>query len=1314
MDALDQSLEQRDQQWLDAHGAERALAKKPQQLAHFCQELLLQQPEEGWAIYLLARLQLEQGDYAAAQQTLQQAKQRLPNESSIRYFQALNHFQQGRYAEAQGICRPTPPEDPWYGYFLRLLAQCATALHEDNLAWEMIKQAWIQQPCQRMLYPLLLEMASRFAPQATRDLVLRQWQQHFPTTLPGTAPAHLDTLFLDPSTAYRVVAEKNSVNLAASLQARQLCFYQHSATQESAVESPFLIAMEKNLPPIAWVESGHRLPMRVIGDDQSVPHRKRLLEHTLYLDRDLSRRRAATHEANLQLSQRAEQWDGDGPLRLLIACSHRQGGFSRAQQLVAQFKALGHQAELVTEENNLESLNPWMVIDRASQHPTPHMVIAYDHIPLADLAHRVTLWEEQQAWQAWLPQQAFVQRPDLQLKPLLPWLTLEPGQNMAQELLVSFPPFSTLTPLLQEPKRSLFTLMADLNPYPWQHDKRARALWQRTLRDAIQGRPLPQGIQAELQNSALEEALFTLQSAYWLIQYGIAQQQPVKIYGRGWQAIMQQAPHWADYLAGSIPHGEKLTSILVNSMVLVLPVPTTTGGHLGLDAHQLECPTLWGERYADSASFNREIARSLEEDDLSSLELQTGSAEQLAQQIVEWISQALQPHSTQSAQATPLDALTNREKSQLKQAFAQHQEGLFAPAEAIYGALYTRYPNQPDVAHLLGELQIHQARYSEALAPLLHAVALQPTAVRHHSLGQAHQGLGQLAEAEQHMRRAVQLDPGLIPAINDLAQLMVLQQRFIEAEPLLKQVREQHPDDLHVYLLLAKIYQHRGLKVQLHFCSTMYNHLRPAGSPAIPQPTVDLFFLTAGEAAEQAKRGLKVPLTATIQLPQLCYTTESIAQIDAPDSLIHIPGRIKHFFLYTMHRRPHGVAFDPAQPEQVEQAAKLAALLDNVGIIRTGIANQLFKSFAHQPPPPAQQRPVRVLAGASRLTMVMQHATKRLLSAMARAGCETQLVMGRSDHENADMCDMARAQQSFNPHLILNINHQNNQWLHPDLWNAIWWQDPMPDLQAGKPLLWRPRDLTYAALSSFDPMLEATGCPHFQRQNFCVDTQTFASHTPLEKRQKIIFVGSAYRHHLNPHHPVEQKLVAQFIERTSAGGGFSKEEIFQLAEQADMEGTYLCEYIYPYAVRDLVVTWLCELAPELPYHVEIYGRGWESNPTVAPYFQGPIEHGMGLVKLYNQARYALAAEPHAVNTQRMAEIAACGAIPLLHDQRRYAEPPHWDNEVLYFNTKRQLKEAIDTTPSASASAIAEALSYDSFAKRILSDAGLLTRIFHEG
>ena len=131
---------------------------------------------------------------------------------------------------------------------------------------------------------------------------------------------------------------------------------------------------------------------------------------------------------------------------------------------------------------------------------------------------------------------------------------------------------------------------------------------------------------------------------------------------------------------------------------------------------------------------------------------------------------------------------------------------------------------------------------------------------------------------------------------------------------------------------------------------------------------------------------------------------------------------------------------------------------------------------------------------------------------------------------------------------------------------------------------------------------------------------------------------------------------------------------------------------------------MCEVSP---IDVEVYGYEWDKseNQKIISKFKGKVDK-KDLNKLYNSAKYGLAASGRVINTQRLGEMIYAGVIPVIYDSRDLTdEEQTWDDEVLYFKTKEDLKYILDNElkpKNFRSKEMLEHFTYDSFIDTILN------------
>ena len=116
------------------------------------------------------------------------------------------------------------------------------------------------------------------------------------------------------------------------------------------------------------------------------------------------------------------------------------------------------------------------------------------------------------------------------------------------------------------------------------------------------------------------------------------------------------------------------------------------------------------------------------------------------------------------------------------QGLALHQQGQFAPAQAIYEQVLAQNPTHFDALHLLGAIAYQTKNLERAVALIGQAIQLNPrVAAAHSNMGLALHDLGRLEQAMQHYDQAVALEPNNAVAHYNRGNTLKELQRFDQA-----------------------------------------------------------------------------------------------------------------------------------------------------------------------------------------------------------------------------------------------------------------------------------------------------------------------------------------------------------------------------------------------------------------------------------------------------------------------------------------------------------------------------------------------------
>ncbi|WP_229427588.1 glycosyltransferase family protein [Methylomonas fluvii] len=476
----------------------------------------------------------------------------------------------------------------------------------------------------------------------------------------------------------------------------------------------------------------------------------------------------------------------------------------------------------------------------------------------------------------------------------------------------------------------------------------------------------------------------------------------------------------------------------------------------------------------------------------------------------------------------------------------------------------------------------------------------------------------------------------------------------------------------------------------------------------------DTYFIDPLQALNVAKQANRISCGhPTIDGLQVCYYRGELPASDLPN-LIHLElPDYEEFFIRSRLRIPENIDIPDGLEEEVKAAIgqDIATAGESIKRKRMWLIQQLLNKAKALPPRRVGNRPPRIFIPTSRLTTVMQYSSQGLAKAFAALGWEVLFYIQDNDMEGSNMVDMLEQYIDFDPHACLYVNSLNNSFMHDDIVNIVWWQDLMPQLKDSQPLKWRARDFNFSISPLFDRYLEQRQAASVQRLHFVIDDVVFHAGNNQARADKIVFIGSSYLPVINIEYSQHRQALDSLISAMESGACFDEASVQKIAEANGLSYEFVFWKLLHYVIRDYSVKWLCA-DPGLP--VEVYGRYWDQDAAVAPFYRGELPHGDAVAEVYRSARYALVCHPFEINSQRLAEAAACGCIPVVYDCRDVAEPPYWDDYCLFFKTADQLRNILHKRlqPAKAPEGLAAQFTYRAAAERLieLSDLRLFAKV----
>lgn len=394
--------------------------------------------------------------------------------------------------------------------------------------------------------------------------------------------------------------------------------------------------------------------------------------------------------------------------------------------------------------------------------------------------------------------------------------------------------------------------------------------------------------------------------------------------------------------------------------------------------------------------------------------------------------------------------------------------------------------------------------------------------------------------------------------------------------------------------------------------------------------------------------------------------------------------------------------------ERVTQVAErvAAARSDELASLRAKLADR----YRDRDAPCWSKRfrpPGLVLGVTSRFTTMLQYSMRDAMEALERAGWRTEVLIESADHHQHSQIRLYQRILELDPVLLVFLDHARAEdpGLPRSLPHLCWIQDPMPNLlcpQAGASM--GPLDFVCGYYK--DRCTKEFGYPAEQFIPTVIPVSSSRFHDgpiPDEARRAyecdVSFVSNASA-------PME-RIYQSTAQDQPAGVQPLLRRIYELVTAALGEGTYLSHHegvpklvrqaagefgaeldprqvdqlssnfayrLYDWGRRQQSLEWVADWARRTGRRFRIYGRGWESHPTLSAFARGPIEHGEPLRCANRASKLALQLIPTGFRHQRSYELIRCGTLPLT----RYCATDFNDMPVAEYVRRRDAGEPMDT------------------------------------
>lgn len=428
---------------------------------------------------------------------------------------------------------------------------------------------------------------------------------------------------------------------------------------------------------------------------------------------------------------------------------------------------------------------------------------------------------------------------------------------------------------------------------------------------------------------------------------------------------------------------------------------------------------------------------------------------------------------------------------------------------------------------------------------------------------------------------------------------------------------------------------------------------------------MDTYFFNGIEAYNEAKKNHK---NNNYHL-QVCYYDGDKIDSDLVN-LVHLPlENIIELLATGTYRLPTSLSFaglDISDKIKEDIVQNFILNLNEAVRLRKGLNNYYVTKLKETSLDFAE--PLRFYLIANTNTQVMQYVSSNIASTLKSIGFEVLLGIYYGCEDNnclKKLCD-------FNPHVTININNLNNNILAEDVFNFVWFQDPMPFLLDKTKVSIRERDFVFSLLPLFDAMLQTKSIP-FQRQGFCVNDSIYKPNPTIKREKKIVFIGSSYLHTI-PNTPQVKAAFQELHKVFLSGESFTDAMMEHISVEYQLDIDFIRSRFIPYIVRDMGILELCKIKSE--YKIEIYGWRWEVYEELQPYYKGVLKYGQEIADVYSSATFAFAPHQQYTLQQRTFEASACGAIPIVYDCRDISEEENYEDALYYYKTSHDLEKIL--------------------------------------
>lgn len=423
---------------------------------------------------------------------------------------------------------------------------------------------------------------------------------------------------------------------------------------------------------------------------------------------------------------------------------------------------------------------------------------------------------------------------------------------------------------------------------------------------------------------------------------------------------------------------------------------------------------------------------------------------------------------------------------------------------------------------------------------------------------------------------------------------------------------------------------------------------------------------------------------------QICYYDGEYRDSDLVN-LVHLPiDHLAENLARGQLRFPTLIEFSDTEFSIEVQNIILESFQENIKIAEN-LRSKFCQLSFHQAKQltPNFDEPLRFYLEANVNTQVMQYVSKNIADALEENGYNVLLKFFYGIEDVRSRRDYVE----FNPHVTININHLNNHYLNKEVYNFIWFQDPMPTITNENEIILRKKDFIFTLTEGIDYLLKKKNVKNTMSQVIKSNNSIYnTKYVDIIKENKIVFIGNSYEH-LTFQNKNEIEITTEITESLNG----KKIDLLFLAKKYKIDLNYVTNYLYPAIVRINIIKYIAKNSP-IPF--EIYGKGWDEIKELKNSYKGSLEYGEEVAKVYNSAKYGLVTNGY--YQQRIYEMSLCDAIPVVYSYGYETEKFEYKDSCFIFNKLQELLDIKNFTPKESLQRIKKDASYDDFIEKIIT------------